>query len=30
MGRTGRQEDVADVIPFLASEETRWLTGQSA
>jgi 3-oxoacyl-[acyl-carrier protein] reductase len=28
LGRIGRPEDVADVIVFLASEQSRWLTGQ--
>jgi len=28
LGRIGRPEDVADVIIFLASEQSRWLTGQ--
>lgn len=28
LGRTGRPEDVADVIVFLASEQAHWLTGQ--
>jgi 3-oxoacyl-[acyl-carrier protein] reductase len=28
LGRTGRPEDVADVIVFLVSEQARWLTGQ--
>lgn len=29
LGRIGRPEDVADVILFLASEQARWLTGQT-
>lgn len=29
LGRIGRPEDVADVIVFLASEQARWLTGQT-
>jgi len=29
LGRVGRPEDVADVILFLASEQARWLTGQT-
>jgi 3-oxoacyl-[acyl-carrier protein] reductase len=29
LGRLGRPEDVADVIVFLASEQARWLTGQT-
>lgn len=28
LGRVGRPEDAADVIVFLASEQSRWLTGQ--
>jgi 3-oxoacyl-[acyl-carrier protein] reductase len=28
LGRVGRPEDVADVIVFLASEQSRWMTGQ--
>ena len=28
LGRTGKPEDIADVIVFLASEQARWLTGQ--
>jgi len=28
LGRIGTPEDVADVIVFLASEQSRWLTGQ--
>lgn len=28
LGRSGRPEDVADVIVFLASEQARWITGQ--
>jgi len=28
LGRTGRPEDIADVVVFLASEQARWLTGQ--
>jgi meso-butanediol dehydrogenase/(S,S)-butanediol dehydrogenase/diacetyl reductase len=27
-GRLGPPEDVADVAPFLASEEARWVAGQ--
>lgn len=27
-GRIGRAEDIADVVAFLASEESRWITGQ--
>ncbi|MFB2894828.1 SDR family oxidoreductase [Aerosakkonemataceae cyanobacterium BLCC-F50] len=26
--RIGRAEDIADVVAFLASEESRWVTGQ--
>jgi 3-oxoacyl-[acyl-carrier protein] reductase len=29
LGRVGQPEDVADVIVFLASEQARWLTGQT-
>lgn len=29
LGRIGQPEDVADVIIFLASEQARWLTGQT-
>lgn len=29
MGRVGQPADVADVIVFLASEQARWLTGQT-
>ncbi|WP_151637933.1 SDR family oxidoreductase [Noviherbaspirillum aerium] len=28
LGRLGKPEDIADVIAFLASEESRWITGQ--
>ncbi|MDB5580115.1 MAG: family oxidoreductase [Bradyrhizobium sp.] len=28
-GRTGKTDDVADVIRFLASDESRWITGQT-
>jgi 3-oxoacyl-[acyl-carrier protein] reductase len=28
MGRLGMPEDVADVVAFLASEDSRWVTGQ--
>jgi len=28
LGRVGMPEDIADVIVFLASEQSRWLTGQ--
>ena len=28
LGRLGTPEDIADVIVFLASGESRWLTGQ--
>ena len=27
-GRIGRAEDIADVVAFLVSEESRWITGQ--
>ena len=29
LGRVGQPEDIADVIVFLASEQARWLTGQT-
>lgn len=29
LGRIGQPEDVADAIVFLASEQARWLTGQT-
>ena len=29
LGRIGRPDDVADVIAFLASDEARWITGQT-
>jgi 3-oxoacyl-[acyl-carrier protein] reductase len=29
LGRVGQPDDVADVIVFLASEQARWLTGQT-
>ena len=28
-GRLGEPEDIADVVAFLASEEARWITGQT-
>ncbi len=28
LGRVGQPEDIADVIVFLASDQSRWLTGQ--
>lgn len=28
MGRIGRVEDIADVVAFLASDQSRWVTGQ--
>ena len=28
-GRLGRPDDIADVIAFLASEQSRWITGQN-
>jgi 3-oxoacyl-[acyl-carrier protein] reductase len=27
MGRFGQPQDIADVCAFIASEESRWLTG---
>lgn len=29
LGRTGKPDDVADVVVFLASNESRWLTGEN-
>jgi 3-oxoacyl-[acyl-carrier protein] reductase len=29
LGRIGQVEDIADVVAFLASDEARWITGQS-
>ncbi|MEV5963987.1 SDR family oxidoreductase [Kribbella sp. NPDC051952] len=29
LGRLGRGEDVADVVAFLASDQARWITGQT-
>jgi 3-oxoacyl-[acyl-carrier protein] reductase len=28
LGRTGQQDDIAEVAVFLASEDSRWLTGE--
>ncbi len=28
-GRLGRPDDIAEVVTFLASEEARWITGQT-
>lgn len=28
LGRLGQPEDIADVVAFIASEESRWITGQ--
>jgi 3-oxoacyl-[acyl-carrier protein] reductase len=28
LGRVGRTDDIADVVAFLASDESRWITGQ--
>ncbi|MEY9214838.1 glucose 1-dehydrogenase [Thermobifida halotolerans] len=29
LGRMGRPEDIADVVAFLASDDARWITGQT-
>jgi 3-oxoacyl-[acyl-carrier protein] reductase len=29
LGRLGLPEDIADVVAFLAGEESRWITGQN-
>jgi NAD(P)-dependent dehydrogenase (short-subunit alcohol dehydrogenase family) len=29
LGRVGTPEDVADVVAFLASDQARWITGQT-
>jgi 3-oxoacyl-[acyl-carrier protein] reductase len=29
LGRVGQPRDVADVVAFLACEDSRWLTGQT-
>ena len=29
LGRIGEPEDVADVVAFLASDESRWVTGRT-
>ena len=29
LGRTGKPDDIADVGVFLASNESRWLTGEN-
>jgi 3-oxoacyl-[acyl-carrier protein] reductase len=29
LGRTGKPDDIADVVVFLASNESRWLTGEN-
>lgn len=29
LGRLGRPEDIADVVAFLASDDSRWITGQT-
>jgi 3-oxoacyl-[acyl-carrier protein] reductase len=29
LGRSGQPEDIADVAVFLASKESRWLTGET-
>jgi len=28
LGRSGRPEDIADVVVFLASADSRWMTGE--
>jgi len=28
LGRTGRPDDIADVAVFLASNDSRWMTGE--
>ncbi len=29
LGRIGEVEDIADVVAFLASDDSRWITGQN-
>jgi len=29
LGRIGKVEDIADVVAFLASDDARWITGQT-
>jgi NAD(P)-dependent dehydrogenase (short-subunit alcohol dehydrogenase family) len=29
LGRIGEAADIADVVAFLASDDARWITGQS-
>jgi 3-oxoacyl-[acyl-carrier protein] reductase len=29
LGRLGTPEDIADVVAFLASEQARWITGET-
>jgi 3-oxoacyl-[acyl-carrier protein] reductase len=29
LGRLGEPADIADVVAFLASDDARWITGQS-
>ena len=29
LGRIGNVEDIADVVSFLASDDARWITGQT-
>jgi 3-oxoacyl-[acyl-carrier protein] reductase len=29
LGRIGQPDDIADVVAFLASDDARWLTGES-
>ena len=29
LGRTGKPDDIADVVVFLASNESRWLTAEN-
>jgi 3-oxoacyl-[acyl-carrier protein] reductase len=29
LGRVGQPDDIADVVTFLASDDSRWMTGES-